>query len=115
MSTINHKQLDELRDLIGGDQDSLVELIKTFLEEGQEMILEMETSLESADLDTLRRCAHSMKSSSQEFGAIDLSELNATLESQCKNSWPESAEQQVKLIADKFNQTSDALSDYISL
>ena len=81
MSTINHKQLDELRDLIGGDQDSLVELIKTFLEEGQEMILEMETSLESADLDTLRRCAHSMKSSSQEFGAIDLSELNATLES----------------------------------
>jgi len=114
MSVINEKQLDQLCELIGGDQESLFELIETFLEEGREMILEMETSTETNDLDTLRRCAHSMKSSSQDFGAVDLSELNAALEAQCKSDWPETANQQVQLISLKFHEASVVLADYIS-
>lgn len=114
MSVIDEKQLDILSELIGGDRSSLVELIETFLEEGRDMMVEMNDSLGSKDIDTLRRCSHSMKSSSQDFGAVALSELNATLESQCKNGWPSTASQQVNVIADNFEEASKALSSYIS-
>lgn len=115
MSIIEEKLLDDLRELIGGDTDALRELIETFLEEGREMVLEMNQSLEGQNLDVLRRCAHSMKSSSQDFGALELSEMNAALESQCKNDWPPSASEQVSAIAIKFDAVSDALSKYISM
>ncbi len=114
MSVIDERLLDQLKELIGGDLFSLFELIETFIEEGRDMILEMNASLVSNDLESLRRCAHSMKSSSQDFGAADLSELNATLESQCKNSWPTTASKQVSVISDKFDEASKALSEYIS-
>ena len=114
MSVIDEKLLDQLSELIGGDQASLFELIETFIEEGRDMILEMNASLGIKDLDSLRRCAHSMKSSSQDFGAVDLSELNATLESQCKNSWPSTANQLVSVISDKFDEASEALAEYIT-
>ena len=51
MSVIDEKQLDILSELIGGDRSSLVELIETFLEEGRDMMVEMNDSLGSKDID----------------------------------------------------------------
>jgi HPt (histidine-containing phosphotransfer) domain-containing protein len=106
--------LDSLCELIGGDKSALMELIETFLDESQTIIDEMKSSVPAKDLDTLRRGAHSMKSSSQDFGAIELSELNATLESQCKNGWPANAEEQVSDISTHYQQAKDALISYLN-
>jgi len=113
MSVIDERSLDQLSELIGGDKDTLHELIETFLDEGKDIIDEMKDSLQTRNLDTLRRCAHSLKSSAQDFGAIELSELNATLESQCKNGWPENADAQTSTISESFVLADIALKRYI--
>lgn len=113
MATINQDMLDNLCELIGGEKSELIELIETFLEESSEIVKEMQQCITGKDLDTLRRSAHSMKSSSQDFGAVELSKLNAALESQCKHGWPDNAKQQTDEIAVKFTQAKAELQTYI--
>lgn len=113
MSIIDTRLLEQLSELIGGDKSELHELIYTFSEEGSEIVDSMKESLKDEDLDVLRRGAHSIKSSAQDFGAIALSELNASLESQCKTSWPSNAEGQVDDIEKQFLMVQAELQRYI--
>ena len=113
MTTIDHRSLDQLSELIGGDKETLHELISTFLEEGTEIVASMNASLANKDLDVLRRGAHSMKSSAQDFGAKTLSEMNASLESQCKNEWPDNAAAQLEDISKQFSAAHTELQNYI--
>lgn len=114
MSVIDERMLEQLLELIGGDKDSLNELIDTFLEEGKEIVEQMAASLDTQDLDVLRRSAHSLKSSAQDFGAVELSQLNAALESQCKNGWPDNAAAQSSKIAEHFTLVTEALRRLVS-
>ena len=113
MSVIDERSLDQLSELIGGDKETLHELIRTFLDEGKNIVDEMKEALQTENLDTLRRCAHSLKSSAQDFGAVELSELNATLESQCKHGWPENAVAQTSTISENFTLADIALKQYL--
>ncbi len=113
MSVIDSRLLEQLSELIGGDKSALKELIETFIEEGAEIVASMKKSLDTEDLDELRRGAHSMKSSAQDFGATALSELNASLESQCKNGWPSNAVSQTNEISEKFSEANAELQLYI--
>lgn len=114
MDVIDIKTIDKLSELIGGDKEALHELIETFIEEGAEIIVAMKESVADENLDVLRRGAHSMKASAQDFGAATLSELNATLESQCKASWPVNAASQTEEIAQHFSAATDELKRYIN-
>ena len=114
MTVIETRSLEQLSELIGGDKSALHELIETFIEEGAEIVTEMKGSLADEDLDVLRRSAHSMKSSAQDFGAIALSQLNAALESQCKNGWPNNAASQAENISQKFSEAHAELQLYIN-
>lgn len=78
MSVINIETFDELKQMSG--EDFINELIDTFLEDAPQMIEEMKTALESGDVDTFRRAAHSMKSNAATFGANDLAVLAKELE-----------------------------------
>lgn len=49
--------LDKLLDLIGGDQDSLAELIESFLEESPLLVEQMRRAAESGDRSGLGRAA----------------------------------------------------------
>ena len=114
MTTIDQRLLDELSELIGGDKTTLHELVNIFLVEGAEIVAAMEKSIADEDLDVLRRSAHSMKSSAQDFGATALSEMNASLESQCKNNWPENAAEKVENISSQFSIARVELQQFIS-
>lgn len=113
MSEIDEKLLEKLLELIGGDKDTLNSLIQTFLEEGADIVSDMKNALQEKNIDVLRRGAHSLKSSAQDFGAISLSELNATLESQCKSGWPDSASEQTQAISDSFDESASELRLYV--
>ena len=115
MTMIDHRLLDQLSELIGGDKTALHELINTFLEEGAEIVAAMKESIANEDLDVLRRGAHSMKSSAQDFGATALSEMNASLESQCKTNWPTNAAEQVDNISNQFSLACTELQSYINI
>ena len=112
MSAIDSRTLGELLELIGGDQEALLELIETFQSEGSEIVDDMRASLADKDADVLRRAAHSMKSSAQDFGAIKLSTLSATLESLARDAWPDDADQRIDDIASEFVAVDTALTDY---
>lgn len=114
MNTIDQRMLDQLLELIGGDKSTLHELITVFIDEGDEIVAAMKESLADEDLEVLRRGAHSMKSSAQDFGATALSEMNASLESQCKNNWPENAAAKVEDISKQFSTAQSELQQFIN-
>lgn len=114
MTILDTNSIDQLRELIGGDEAELIELIELFQVESGVMLNDMKLSCQTQDVDLLRRSAHSLKSSSQDFGAIQLSELNATLESNCRNGWPDSAEQLIMQITKNFELVDESLTSYLS-
>ena len=114
MKVIDTRHLDQLKELIGGSQESLNELIETFLVEGDEIIADMNASVPDQDLDLLRRSAHSFKSSAQDFGALELSRLSASLESQCKAQWPADDIVQIQRISDSFRSAASALRELLA-
>ena len=114
MNVIDTRHLDQLKELIGGSQESLIELVETFLVEGDEIIADMNASVSSQDLDLLRRSAHSFKSSAQDFGAMELSRLSASLESQCKAQWPADDVAQIQQISESFQSAAAELREFLT-
>lgn len=114
MTILDVRSINQLRELIGGEEEELCELIKIFLVESKEILVDMNASLQDQNLDLLRRSAHSLKSSAQDFGATQLSELNASLESSCRSAWPDSANRMVAQIAECFALVDEALHAYLS-
>lgn len=114
MEILDSRSIDQLQELIGGNEGELHELIQLYLVESREIISNMDDALKTENLELLRRSAHSLKSSSQDFGAIRLSQLNASLESGCRDYWPESAGSLIRQITETFMQVDKALNDYLS-
>ena len=112
--TIDTALIDQLQDLIGGDKAALLELIQTFIDEGLDIISQSHAAVENRDLELLRRSAHSLKSSAQDFGAGQLSTLCATLEAGCKHVWPEDAAVQSRLIDEEYRRVAAELQDYLA-
>lgn len=83
MERINQSSIDALLELIGGDVDSLHELIQSYIDEASFHSQNLANGL--SDVELLGRTAHSLKSSSRDFGAMALSNLCLTLEQQAKN------------------------------
>ena len=110
--TIDTALIDQLQELIGGDRMALLELIQMFIEEGEDIIAQSRAAVKTADRDLLRRSAHSLKSSAQDFGASQLSILCATLEAACKHVWPEDAVMQTRLIDEEYQRVATELQHY---
>lgn len=79
MPVIDQAVFDELKQMSG--PEFLNELIDTFLDDAPGMVREMKTALDTANADSFRRAAHSLKSNAATFGAGRLAELAKELES----------------------------------
>lgn len=78
MSSIDASTFQDLKQLSGGD--FINELIDAFLEEGPNMIQNMQTAVATGDVESFRRNAHSLKSNAHTFGAMELGTLARELE-----------------------------------
>ncbi len=76
--------IDKLLELVGGDRNGLVELIDSFLNDLAVLLKDLRHAVSTEDTELLRRAAHTLKSSSRDFGAIRLSELCQQLEAKAK-------------------------------
>ncbi len=76
--------LDALRDLIGGDDDALAELIGSFLAEGPKLCAGLEQAAAEGNAKEIGRVAHTLKASGRDFGAGQLVESCMELERQAK-------------------------------
>ena len=69
-----------LLEVVGGEQELLVELIDSFLEEAPPLLARMHEALENGNSDGLRLTSHTLKSSGFDFGATAFAQLCAELE-----------------------------------
>jgi CheY-like chemotaxis protein/HPt (histidine-containing phosphotransfer) domain-containing protein len=79
-ATLDQAALGALRELVGGEPALLAELIDSFLEETPPLVRQIRQSLEAGDAAGLHRAAHTLKSSSRDFGADQLAEWAMELE-----------------------------------
>lgn len=78
MSLIDQTVFSELKDTAG--PEFVAELVGTFLEEAPAMLADLRRAHAVGDADVFRRAAHSLKSNSATFGAMELSSLARRLE-----------------------------------
>jgi len=69
---------EDLKEMMGAD--FIVELVDTYLQDSPEMLAQMRQALDTQDAESFRRAAHSLKSNSANFGAMQLSALARELE-----------------------------------
>jgi signal transduction histidine kinase/CheY-like chemotaxis protein/HPt (histidine-containing phosphotransfer) domain-containing protein len=72
--------LDQLLSLVGGDRLALSALITSYLTDTAALLADAREAVGTDNADLLRRAGHSLKSSSRDFGASQLSELGKQLE-----------------------------------
>ncbi|MBZ9881369.1 Hpt domain-containing protein [Mesorhizobium sp. CA10] len=85
---IDRGALDKLRELVGGENADLLELVESFLEEGPSIMQDMWSSGRASDLAAVRRAAHSLKSNARDMGAAELSQICARVEARCASGEP---------------------------
>ena len=70
MPTIDAATFNELKQMSG--EDFINELIDAFLEDGPNMLNNMQAALETRDVESFSRNAHSLKTNANTFGALEL-------------------------------------------
>jgi histidine phosphotransfer protein HptB len=78
MPLIDQVTFNELKQMSGAD--FINELIDAFLDEAPSMIQNMHIALDTKDVESFRRNAHSLKSNANTFGATELGALAKELE-----------------------------------
>ena len=78
MPIIDQVTFNELKQMSGAD--FINELIDAFLDDAPNMIQAMHTALDTKDVESFRRNAHSLKSNANTFGATELGALSKELE-----------------------------------
>ena len=84
MSIIDRATFNELKQMSGAD--FINELIDAFLDDAPGMIQNMYTALDTKDVESFRRNAHSLKSNANTFGATELGALAKELEFMAKEN-----------------------------
>lgn len=78
MTVIDKATFNELKQISG--EEFINELIDAFLDDAPGMIASMNAALETRDMESFRRNAHSLKSNANTFGAMELGRLAKELE-----------------------------------
>ena len=84
MPIIDQLTFNELKQMSGAD--FINELIDAFLDDAPNMMQNMRTALNTKDVESFRRNAHSLKSNANTFGATELGALAKELEMMGKES-----------------------------
>src|SRR5689334_22018965 len=84
MSMIDQAAFEELKQMSG--EDFINELIDAFLDDAPNMLRNLRTALDTNDVESFRRNAHSLKSNANTFGATELGMLAKELEFMAKEN-----------------------------
>ncbi len=93
--------LSSISGMLGGDAEMLADLISTFIDDTPHRLADMHQALNNTDPDQLYVAAHTLKSSSANFGALQMSEICKQIEAiSKKNNWEESKKAVSALVAE---------------
>ena len=80
MAKLQREILDAVRELAGDTPDLLEQIVRLYLESAPTLIAQIHAGLAVCDMTAIRNAAHSLKSSSANVGATDLSKMCSKLE-----------------------------------
>ena len=106
-SEIDMTTLEELQATT--DAEFVAEIVDAFCEDTPRYIAELRESLTEQDLDTFRRAAHSIKSSSKIVGALNLASQAAELEQMARAGTLEDAATKTESLAASYESVQHAL------
>ena len=106
-SEIDIATLEELQATT--DAEFVAEIVDAFCEDTPRYIAELRESLTRQDLDTFRRAAHSIKSSSKIVGALSLASQAAELEQMARDGKLENAAAKTESLAASYDSVQHAL------
>ncbi len=101
--------LDNLLATVGGDEAFLAEMIDTFLDDAPKLLAAMHHAVDDANAGELRRAAHTLKSNSANFGAMNLSKLCKELEEIVKSGALDGAAEGIARMEAEYAQVKRAL------
>ncbi len=105
---------DRLLEEFGGDQEILDELTALFLEHVPPLYEAIHTAAEQADAAALGTNAHSLKGTCASFGAPRLARVCNLVEIQARTGDLESAQANLKALAEEYEKVLAAVQDTVS-
>ncbi len=113
---IDKDVLNALRDLqMPGKPNILKRVITAYISSSDPLIFELKAAGKVKDPDSIQKAAHSLKSSSANVGALNLSQMCLELEMNCRNNTLENEETLIAGIDAEYAQVSAALKKEINL
>ena len=106
---IDRAALDLLLEMVGDDAEFFAEIIETFFDDSPKLLAAAQEALAAADAEALRRAAHSLKSNSANFGAMELSQKCKELEEMAKSSTLDGASGLIDQVAAEYEKAEAAL------
>ena len=106
MPIIDQVMFNELKQMSGAD--FINELIDAFLDDAPNMIQNMHTAVDTKDVESFRRNAHSLKSNANTFGATELGALAKELEMMGKENNLEIGNR-LEVLSEAFGKVAEEL------
>ncbi|MDH5718481.1 MAG: Hpt domain-containing protein [Spirochaetia bacterium] len=83
---IKEENLQQLRELSGGTDDLLIELVEKFITNSKQYLANAEEGYKNSDWDKIRFAVHTMKGSALSLGLTPLGEFMTELNKQAKEN-----------------------------
>jgi HPt (histidine-containing phosphotransfer) domain-containing protein len=112
-SVIDLSTFEALKDAMGAD--FIIELVQTYFDETPQLFSKLQDALATQDCDAFRRAAHSIKSTSNSFGALELGLQAKELEFMGRDSNLTSAPEKVKNLLNSYGSVQQALKELINV
>lgn len=108
---IDQATYTELESNVGAD--FIGELVETYLDETPQLLIELQQALQTGNTDAFRRAAHSIKSSSASFGALNFSNQAKELEMMGKSGDLNAAPGKIDDFLAAYQQVAAALREMV--
>lgn len=113
---VDWSRLDELLEMETAGMPGLTaRLVRTFVQNSQRLISELQAAINAGDADGVRRAAHSIKSTSANVGGTPLAQVARTLEHAAQESTWQPAQADVDRIVAERQRLLQALSERFAL
>lgn len=97
-------------ELMGNDRELYESVLETYLESFSDIVTELVFAAEHGDMESVTRCAHSIKSTSRTVGGMRLGDVAAQLEACGKSASRNSVTEYIEIVKREFEVLLDHLA-----
>lgn len=112
--SIDEQAYSRLEEIADGDVEFLIELLKQYLVDAENLMQQMRAGSDAADAKELEIAAHTLKSASANVGAMQLSAVCKELQEMGRSGEIEGREPKVAAAGEEFGRVREALEERLA-